>query len=96
MAASTPTMGSSRKMISGFLARALATKTRCFCPPDNCPMRLWASFVNPMKLMLSSTACQSSLVYLLAMLSFFIRPRATSSRTVKGNLLSKFVAVWDI
>ena len=38
---STLAVGSSRKRISGSVARALAIKTRCLCPPEIPPMGTW-------------------------------------------------------
>ena len=51
---SSAEVGSSKRMISGFMARQRAMAARCFCPPDSSPGRLPAFSRRP-------TSCSSSI-----------------------------------
>ena len=88
VAVSSPFSGSSGSTSPASGARARARKTRCCCPPDSSPMRLWARSDAPTRPSATLTMSQSALLGRRNSPICPTRPIITTSSTVTGKFQS--------
>ena len=92
---SIPTRGSSNRIKSASVARALAITARCLCPPERRYMSIFSTSSRPVIMIALSTLSRRPLSLKSNILPELTVPNLTSSRTVSLTSLGRFDAACE-